>query len=100
MPAGLQIFDEIGNAILDVNDTTAKYLGSINTGPMPDVPAPRSGSVTNSAIASGQLWWLSTLPPQINLEATLEVWITTGTTLNWTAGSACPDDVLIYYGVI
>lgn len=96
MPVGIEIYDASGNLILGVNDATGKYLGEAA------LPATStsstSGTITDSRLAGGTLWWLTTLPPTTEYSRDVTVSLS-GTTLTWTVGADCPACTL-FYGVI
>lgn len=96
MPAGLQTFDGSGNTILDVSDASAKYIGEASLPATTTSSA--SGTITDSALASGTLWWLTTLPPTTEYSRDVTVSLS-GSTLTWTVGADCPACTL-FYGVI
>ena len=53
VPQGLQVFDENGNTIVDTSERLTKYLGSFTVPTNAD-----SGTVVNSAIGEGDLWYM------------------------------------------
>lgn len=98
MPAGLQVFDGSGNVVLEVTDSTAKYLGTLSVAASSGTP--QSGTITDTGFSLGTSWYLTTLPASTSLvaedSATVSV---SGNVLSWTTESSCPAFIL-YYGVI
>lgn len=95
MPAGMQIFDGIGNVTLDVSDSVAKYLGSVAVAASDG--STLTGTVTDNGLLSGAVWWLATVPPTTTFEVKVSVSIS-GNTLTWATEPSCPAFIL-YYGV-
>lgn len=61
VPQGLQVFDEDGNVVVDTTERITKYLGSFTVPTDAD-----SGTVANSEIGEGDLWYvieIDTLTP-------------------------------------
>lgn len=52
VPQGLQVFDENGNTMVDTSERITKYLGSFTVPTDAD-----SGTITNSEIGDGNLWY-------------------------------------------
>lgn len=96
MPAGIQIFDSGGNITLDVNDTTAKYLGQLEVGASGS--GGQSGTITNGGFSQGALWWLSTLPATNAYAQSITISVS-GNTMTWTAGANTPAFTL-FYGIV
>lgn len=96
MPAGMQIFDGLGNVTLDVSDSVAKYLGTVSV-PASNGVSDQTGTVTDNGFLSGTLWWLVTLPPTVTLGSKVTVSVS-GNVLTWVAQPDCPAFTL-YYGV-
>ena len=53
VPQGLQVFDENGNCIVDITERITKYLGTFTVPTNAD-----SGTVANSEIGDGDLWYV------------------------------------------
>ena len=53
VPQGLQVFDENGNVVVDTTERITKYLGSFTVPTDAD-----SGTVANSEIGDGDLWYV------------------------------------------
>lgn len=98
MPAGMQIFDAVGNVTLEVTDTPAKYLGQLSVAASGGTP--QSGTITDGGFLLGSLWFLTTLPPTVSLVVDDSVGVAiSGNTLTWATEANTPAFVL-YYGVI
>lgn len=96
MPAGAEFYDMNGNTILGVSDATGKYIGEVS---LPAGGASgATGTITDSRLSSGSLWWVTTLGP--TNEYTYDVNVSlSGSTLTWRANANCPACKL-YFGVI
>lgn len=96
MTQGLQVFDANGNLIVDITDSLAKIVGTINiaagTSGSVSVPAQVGGTrVYVVKLASTPIGPVSNGPSNKRTEVTIS-----GNTISWTAGR---DAVVLRYGV-
>lgn len=92
MPAGLQIWDENGNVMLDTENRVTRVLGSFESGTS-------DGSLTSEGFSQGTPWHvrltpdLGLTPPKITVS---------GNTLSWTFGNVAEEfrrSAYVMYGV-
>lgn len=79
MAQGLQIFDESGNVIVDMQTRTSKVLGEVTI----NDASHASGSLTDKRLLDGTMWYAITRIMEVGGMTALEV-KANGSTLSWT----------------
>ena len=91
MAQGLQVWDDAGNLVLDVDTFVGRVLGSVTT------TASTSGSVTGVSGFSDGVGWFCVVPIGADWTGVSAPTVTiSGTTISWTSAATA---VKIIYGV-